>query len=164
MPVSQTHVESSCWEEEPEKRRTKKQIEQIECHSQLHGFTWWRPSLKGQLHCNSVRPTRRSFTVLSGMIQKWNQSSGGSRPLLRWREGSPKLHTKMWVVVCVYRIFSIPLNLSLDVTLERSKSPSDECLLPLWRRWPWHVRAGRLNLRPDQICIYMHFKSSFSIN
>lgn len=41
-----------------EGRRTKWGMEQREYHSQLHCFTWWSPSLKGQLLCNSPRLTR----------------------------------------------------------------------------------------------------------
>lgn len=41
-----------------EDRRTKWGTEQREYHSQLHCFTWWSPSLKGQLLCNSPRLTR----------------------------------------------------------------------------------------------------------
>lgn len=41
-----------------EKSRIKWRMEQQEYHSQLHCFTWWNPSLKGQLLCNSPRLTR----------------------------------------------------------------------------------------------------------
>lgn len=41
-----------------EKLRTKWGMEQQEYHSLLHCFTWWNPSLKGQLLCNSPRLTR----------------------------------------------------------------------------------------------------------
>lgn len=112
--LSLTHIESSCWGEEPEKRRTKKQMEQREYHSQLHGFTWWSPSLKGQLHCNSAGPTRRSLTLLSGMVQKWSQYSGEDQSWLHRSERST--HTNGGL--CVYSVFSVPLNVSLHVTLE----------------------------------------------
>lgn len=71
------------------KGEREKQMEQREYHSQLHGFTWWSPSLKGQLRCNGAGPARRYLTVLSGIVQKWIQSSGDTQS---WRERREPWH------------------------------------------------------------------------
>lgn len=74
-------------------------MEQREYHSQLHCFTWWSPSLKGQLLCNSPRLTRWFLTVLSGMaVREWSQSSGETQSSLHWSEGSRGTHTFCWSV------------------------------------------------------------------
>lgn len=144
--LSQTHIESSCWGEEPEKRRTKKQMEQREYHSQLHGLTWWSPSLKGQLHCNSAGPTRRSLTLLSGMVQKWSQFSGENQSWLHRSERS----THKWGFVCK-SCFLRSTKCILAGDLGRSDSPSDECVLPFGCRWlPRAQQHGCSLALPDQ--------------
>lgn len=65
--------------------RTKWGMEQQGYHSQLHCFTWWSPSLKGQLLCNSPRLTRWFLTVLSGIAeQDWTQPRGETQSSLLW--------------------------------------------------------------------------------
>lgn len=121
-----------------EEWRTKWGMEQQEYHSQLHCFTWWSPSLKGQLLCNSPRLTRWFLTVLSGMAeQEWSQSSGETQSSLHWSEGSQGtcvcvcvracvlcvcVSKCAWTVFCI--IVTIPLNSLLNVTFKRYKHPS----------------------------------------